>query len=53
MYPDLSSFKNCTLMLMGSATELPKEPQEKPKFIEDMTDEELATAVSHCKEWHS
>ena len=33
-------------MLMGSAEELPTEPTERPKFIEDMTEEEAASAVS-------
>ena len=33
-------------MLMGSADELPTEPKERPKFIEDMTEEEAASAVS-------
>lgn len=33
-------------MLMGSAEELPPEPTERPKFIEDMTEEEAASAVS-------
>ena len=32
--------------MMGSADELPSAPKEKPKFIEDMTDEEAAAAVS-------
>ena len=31
--------------MMGSADELPKEPAEKPVFIEDMSDTQLAAAV--------
>ena len=31
---------------MGSTEELPTEPTERPKFIEDMTEEEAASAVS-------
>ena len=34
--------------MMGSATELPKAPEKKTVFIEDMTDAERATAVSFC-----
>jgi hypothetical protein len=34
---------------MGSREEVPTEPQEKPKFIEDMNESELASAVSCCK----
>ncbi len=32
--------------MMGSADELPSAPVEKTKFIEDMTDEDAAAAVS-------
>ena len=32
--------------MMGSATELPKAPEQKTVFIEDMTDAERAQAVS-------
>ena len=35
-----------TLLMMGSADELPAEPSEKPMFMEDMTEQELASAVS-------
>ena len=31
--------------MMGTADELPKEPSERPTFMEDMTDQQLATAV--------
>ena len=30
------------VMMIGSATELPKAPTEKTKFIEDMTDDQVA-----------
>ena len=33
--------------MMGSATELPKAPEKKTVFVEDMTDAERASAVSH------
>lgn len=33
-------------MMMGTAEELPKEPTEKIKFQEDMTEQELASAVN-------
>lgn len=32
-------------LLLGSKEEVPEEPIEKPKFIEDMNESELATAV--------
>lgn len=39
--------KNGTVfLLLGSKEEVPSEPVEKPKFIEDMNESELATAVS-------
>uniref|UniRef100_A0A8C4QEL3 Ubiquitin carboxyl-terminal hydrolase n=1 Tax=Eptatretus burgeri TaxID=7764 RepID=A0A8C4QEL3_EPTBU len=34
-----------TLLLMGSADELPQEPAEKPLFVEDMSEEQLASAL--------
>lgn len=34
-----------TLLMMGSAEELPKEPVEKTMFVEDMTEGQLATAL--------
>ena len=34
-------------MLMGSADRLPEAPKEPIKFIEDMTEAELSSAVSH------
>ncbi|XP_013781694.1 ubiquitin carboxyl-terminal hydrolase 14-like [Limulus polyphemus] len=34
-----------TVLLMGSKEELPGEPTEKPVFMEDMTESELATAL--------
>lgn len=35
-----------TLLMMGSAEALPEEPAVRPKFVEDMTEEQLASAVS-------
>lgn len=35
--------------MMGTADELPQEPAEKVVFMEDMTDEQLASAVSIFK----
>jgi len=32
---------------MGSATALPQVPTEKTVFVEDMTDQQLASAVSN------
>ena len=32
--------------MMGTAEELPQEPAQKPVFMEDMTEEQLASAVS-------
>uniref|UniRef100_UPI00358E510C ubiquitin carboxyl-terminal hydrolase 14 isoform X1 n=2 Tax=Myxine glutinosa TaxID=7769 RepID=UPI00358E510C len=34
-----------TLLLMGSADELPQEPAEKQLFVEDMSEEQLASAL--------
>ena len=34
------------LLMMGSAEALPTAPVEKPKFIEDMSEEDAAAAVS-------
>lgn len=34
-----------TFMLMGSSEKLPEAPIEKPKFVEDMTENELAVAL--------
>lgn len=36
---------NITLMMMGTADELPQEPVEKTVFMEDMTEQQLATAL--------
>ena len=35
-----------TLLMMGTADDLPQVPAEKPVFMEDMTEQQLATAVS-------
>jgi ubiquitin carboxyl-terminal hydrolase 14 len=32
--------------MMGSIEDVPTEPLEKPSFVEDMNESELATAVS-------
>lgn len=42
----LLSFKGMTLLMMGSADALPEEPIARPVFVEDMTEEQLASAVS-------
>lgn len=34
-----------TLLMMGSADALPEEPVVRPMFVEDMTEEQLASAV--------
>lgn len=36
-----------TLLMMGSADALPEEPSAKTVFVEDMTEEQLASAVRH------
>jgi len=35
----------CIFMLMGSSEKLPEAPVEKPKFVEDMNESELAAAL--------
>lgn len=42
------SFQGATLLMMGTADELPQAPAQKPVFMEDMTEQQLASAVSHC-----
>lgn len=42
----LVCFKGMTLLMMGSADALPEEPIARPVFVEDMTEEQLASAVS-------
>jgi len=38
-------------LMMGSADELPAAPVEKPRFIEDMSEDDVAAAVSgFCNE---
>ena len=37
--------QNATIQLMGSATALPQAPTEKTVFVEDLTDQQLATQV--------
>lgn len=42
----LNFFKQgMTLLMMGSADALPEEPSAKTVFVEDMTEEQLASAV--------
>ena len=36
-----------TFLLMGSAEALPQEPASKPVFMEDMSEQQLASAVSN------
>ena len=38
--------QNMMLMMMGSADDLPEAPKEKPRFIEDLSEAEAASAVS-------
>lgn len=40
-----------TLLMMGSAEALPEEPAVRPMFVEDMTEEQLASAVSQPKKF--
>ncbi|TNN67572.1 Ubiquitin carboxyl-terminal hydrolase 14 [Liparis tanakae] len=40
------TLKGMTLLMMGSAEALPEEPSVRPMFVEDMTEEQLASAVS-------
>lgn len=42
----LLCLKGMTLLMMGSADALPEEPVARPIFVEDMTEEQLASAVS-------
>lgn len=43
---DVELKNGAVFLLLGSKEEVPVEPVEKPKFIEDMNESELATAVS-------
>lgn len=42
---NMSIKEGITLLLLGTREEFPQEPVEKPKFIEDMNESELATAL--------
>lgn len=42
----LMCLQGMTLLMMGSADALPEEPVARPVFVEDMTEEQLASAVS-------
>jgi len=46
IYYNFCCFKGMTLLMMGSADALPEEPIARPVFVEDMTEEQLASAVS-------
>uniref|UniRef100_A0A672ZU97 Ubiquitin carboxyl-terminal hydrolase n=1 Tax=Sphaeramia orbicularis TaxID=375764 RepID=A0A672ZU97_9TELE len=39
------TLKGMTLLMMGSAEALPEEPADRPMFVEDMTEEQLASAM--------
>uniref|UniRef100_A0A8D3BPI1 Ubiquitin carboxyl-terminal hydrolase n=1 Tax=Scophthalmus maximus TaxID=52904 RepID=A0A8D3BPI1_SCOMX len=39
------TLKGMTLLMMGSAEALPEEPAVRPMFVEDMTEEQLASAM--------
>uniref|UniRef100_A0A8C5HM63 Ubiquitin carboxyl-terminal hydrolase n=1 Tax=Gouania willdenowi TaxID=441366 RepID=A0A8C5HM63_GOUWI len=39
------TLKGMTLLMMGSAEALPEEPSDRPMFVEDMTEEQLASAL--------
>lgn len=46
VWPDkIKITESTTFMLMGSSEKLPEAPEEKPKFVEDMTENELAVAL--------
>jgi ubiquitin carboxyl-terminal hydrolase 14 len=46
VWPDkLKIDEATTFMLMGSAEKLPEAPAEKPKFVEDLSENELAAAM--------
>lgn len=38
-------YQGITFLMMGNVDKIPEEPQEKPKFIEDMTESELSTVL--------
>lgn len=42
---NLSYLQGAVILLLGTKEEVPKEPVERPKFIEDMNESEIATAV--------
>ena len=52
MFKTVASYKlrlylqGVTLLMMGSVGELPEAPAQKTVFVEDMTDAQLASAVS-------
>lgn len=37
--------QGAVILLLGTKEEVPTEPVERPKFVEDMNEEELASAV--------
>ena len=47
-WTNIKNLKNkITMMMMGSATELPQEPVEKTQFIEDMSEGQVNQAVGN------
>lgn len=43
--PNIQPENGSMFMLMGSSEKIPEAPTEKPKFVEDMTENELAVAM--------
>lgn len=44
-WTNLKLKNGATLLLLGTAEELPKEPEVKPVFVEDMSEDQLASAM--------
>lgn len=47
-FHDFFFLQGMTVLMMGSADALPEEPSAKTVFVEDMTEEQLASAVRHA-----
>lgn len=47
-FHDFFLLQGMTVLMMGSADALPEEPSAKTVFVEDMTEEQLASAVRHA-----
>ena len=45
LFPVIFMLQGAMLLMMGTADELPKEPVQKTVFMEDMTEQQLASAV--------